>query len=419
MHCTYFLLYGHFYLIIYDKGAVMERIEDKCSAFVKHCIAAYSYKKQSLENERQLVGIISELVSLVNEIEEQSNTKSSYLSHEVHEIIEDIHYINTYKNAQEIPLQQIVNDLSSLARVIEKGQQRNAKHIATEVRTIVENINLLNACSNSSIVLSQSKPLSTMQVKEEDELCEQTDTFESEEGMELTLSPQEESYMEATEETQDNAELKEVREEEFIEPSLLYRGEGKEIIELVANRVISTTYSDIMVNAIIDVSTRLQKHLNAMSKEPVTEETALIDTFEDAYDEPSGTIEISSMNIESVEEQKHNEIAEASDAIRENEDIKIVTQSEASTLQESKEEAEYVLCLSDTETLRKFLPKNTVFDAIPIKEANLSVLCTPLLAATHWEYIDENIETHDLYKHLSDMIEGIRQRKGSIDWILE
>ncbi|MDE7469598.1 MAG: hypothetical protein K2M30_04855, partial [Desulfovibrionaceae bacterium] len=398
---------------------VMERIEDKCSAFVKHCIAAYSYKKQSLENERQLVGIISELVSLVNEIEEQSSTKSSYLSHEVHEIIEDIHYINTYKNAQEIPLQQIVNDLASLARVIEKGQQRNAKHIATEVRTIVENINLLNACSNSSIVLSQRKPVSTVQVEGRDELCEQTDDFGGEEGMKSILSTQEEDHIEAREEIQDSTELKEVSEEESIQPSLLCRGEGKEIIELVANRVVSTTYSDIMVNAIIDVSTRLQKHLNAMSKESVTKEPALIDTFEDAYDEPSGTIEISSMNIESVEEQTQHEIEEASDEIRENEEAKIVVQSEPSTLQESKEEAEYVLCLSDTETLRRFLPKNTVFDAIPIKEANLSVLCTPLLAATHWEYIDENIATHDLYKDLSDMIEGIRQRKGSLDWILE
>lgn len=369
----------------------MERIEDKCSTFVKQCIAAYSYKKQSLKNEKQLITIISELVSLVNEIEEQSATKSSYVSNEVQDIIEEMHYINTYRQVEELPLQQVISELSSLAKVIEKGQKSDTKHIATEIRTIIDNLHLIDAYSNATMAKAQEKQIPILSNEQECELENEGTTlksaFSSPEVMDMQSVIASPSDSNTSSDGGIEGEVQQIEEEK---------------VHVLPNRMSSTSYSNLIVNAIMDITKKL-------CRQSEHENNHSIDTFEDS--EPSGIVEISSMSSNSDENEDDNQ-----NDIEMKEQSETIVDSQQASMQDTQE---YTLSLSDTATLQKFLPKNTVFDAIPLKEANLAILCTPLLSATKWEYIDEENTPQALYKYISDMISAIRYRKGSTDWILE
>lgn len=81
---------------------------------------------------------------------------------------------------------------------------------------------------------------------------------------------------------------------------------------------------------------------------------------------------------------------------------------------------EYELPTSNRQELHNLLPKNTVFDAIPLNKANIAILCTPVLSASKWKYIEqEESNTISAQHTINTLLDTIKTRKESVLWELE
>ena len=374
----------------------MDSIEDKYATFVRQCITAYSYRKQSLQNEKQLISIISELVSFVNMIDEKNVAQKSNIAPEMQTTIDNLLTRTPPKNIEEV-----IQTLTFIASTIEKKQLNDIKDIAHDIRDVIDSLRFI-ATSTDSLLQYNGNDKEQIQSKQNKSVVQIVHGKEPKKPK---------SAFSSHEETIDIQSVSKTNVTNVFQ--LLAQEENREIISMIANGVLSTTYSDIIVSAITDVSAKLHAQLQQISKENnfLSEQNRFIDTFEEQIDEPSGVIEISSMS--QIENISLAEMKEPND--KQDETIKAKEKDG-----HINEEVEYTLPLTNYDELNKFLPKYTVFDAIPLNYINISVLCTPILAATKWEYIDKKDEEYQLCMDIKDMIDGIQQRrKESTSWTLE